>query len=121
MHSAGLELAKLIYTRLEVNLIRHRGDRSYPVISHTASDERGRRLLFEWQGGKGDFQQFNQDAYTYVCMHIIQFGAFFYIFLVFFPHNTYFYFPASGQAVDIGRCRPFPPPVFAFYFFVDCA
>ena len=27
MHSAGLELAKLTYTRLEVNLIRHRGDR----------------------------------------------------------------------------------------------
>ena len=27
MHSAGLELTKLTYTRLEVNLIRHRGDR----------------------------------------------------------------------------------------------
>ena len=27
MHSAGLELAKLTYTRLEDNLIRHRGDR----------------------------------------------------------------------------------------------
>ena len=27
MHSAGLELTKLIYTRLEDNLIRHRGDR----------------------------------------------------------------------------------------------
>ena len=27
MHSAGLELMKLIYTRLEDNLIRHRGDR----------------------------------------------------------------------------------------------
>ena len=31
MHSEGLELAKLTYTRLEDNLIRHRGDRSgYP-------------------------------------------------------------------------------------------
>ena len=29
MHSAGLELTKLTYTRLEDNLIRHRGD---PVI-----------------------------------------------------------------------------------------
>ena len=29
MHSAGLELTKLTYTRLEVNLIRHRGDRLY--------------------------------------------------------------------------------------------
>ena len=29
MHSAGLELTKLTYTRLEDNLIRHRGDRSY--------------------------------------------------------------------------------------------
>ena len=29
MHSAGLELTKLTYTRLEDNLIRHRGDRRY--------------------------------------------------------------------------------------------
>ena len=29
MHSAGLELTKLTYTRLEDNLIRHRGDRSF--------------------------------------------------------------------------------------------
>ena len=28
MHSGGLELAKLTYARLEVNLIRHRGDRT---------------------------------------------------------------------------------------------
>ena len=27
MHSGGLELTKLTYTRLEDNLIRHRGDR----------------------------------------------------------------------------------------------
>ena len=27
MHSAGLKLTKLTYTRLEDNLIRHRGDR----------------------------------------------------------------------------------------------
>ena len=27
MHLAGLELTKLTYTRLEDNLIRHRGDR----------------------------------------------------------------------------------------------
>ena len=27
MHAAGLELTKLTYTRLEDNLIRHRGDR----------------------------------------------------------------------------------------------
>ena len=32
MHSAGLELTKLTYTRLEDNLIRHRGDRSYPPV-----------------------------------------------------------------------------------------
>ena len=33
MHSAGLELTKLTYTRLEDNLIRHRGDRlSYDHI-----------------------------------------------------------------------------------------
>ena len=37
MHSAGLELTKLTYTRLEDNLIRHRGDRlpwlALPYIS----------------------------------------------------------------------------------------
>ena len=31
MHSAGLELTKLTYIRLEDNLIRHRGDRSIQV------------------------------------------------------------------------------------------
>ena len=31
MHSAGLELTKLTYTRLEDNLTRHRGDRHYYV------------------------------------------------------------------------------------------
>ena len=31
MHSGGPELAKLAYTRLEDNLIRHRGDRHYYV------------------------------------------------------------------------------------------
>ena len=35
-HSAGLELTKLTYTRLEDNLIRHRGDRRMhiPVLFH---------------------------------------------------------------------------------------
>ena len=32
MHSAGLELTKLTYTRLKDNLIRHRGDRSKKCI-----------------------------------------------------------------------------------------
>ena len=31
MHSGGLELMKLTYTRLEDNLIRHRGDRHYYI------------------------------------------------------------------------------------------
>ena len=40
MHSAGLVLTKLTYTRLEDNLIRHRGDRQYmcrarPIRAHT--------------------------------------------------------------------------------------
>ena len=33
MHSVELELTKLTYTRLEDNLIRHRGDRHYQVTS----------------------------------------------------------------------------------------
>ena len=32
IHSAGLELTKLTYTRLEDNLIRHRGDISHNSI-----------------------------------------------------------------------------------------
>ena len=35
MDSAGLELTKLTYTRLEDNLIRHRGDRLYSCIRGT--------------------------------------------------------------------------------------
>ena len=39
MHSVGLELKRLIYTRLEDNLIRHRGDRLlYPMASSTDHD-----------------------------------------------------------------------------------
>ena len=38
MHSAGLELTKLTYTRLEDNLIRHRGDRSKGDRSVTPVD-----------------------------------------------------------------------------------
>ena len=42
MHSAGLELTKLTYTRLEDNLIRHRGDRlTGPYIMLTG----GRRTI----------------------------------------------------------------------------
>ena len=32
MHSAGLELTKLTYTRLEDNLIRHRDDHHYWIL-----------------------------------------------------------------------------------------
>ena len=32
MHSAGLELTKLTYIRLENNLIRYRGDRHYYIV-----------------------------------------------------------------------------------------
>ena len=35
MHSAGLEVTKLTYTRLEDNLIRHRGDRDQPRRAKT--------------------------------------------------------------------------------------
>ena len=36
MHSEGFELTKLTYTRLEDNLIRHRGDRTYMLSAFTA-------------------------------------------------------------------------------------
>ena len=32
MHSGGFELTKLIYTRLQDNLMRHRGDRTYGIM-----------------------------------------------------------------------------------------
>ena len=37
MHSGGFELTKLIYTRLEDNLIRHRGDRVIICIPNVSS------------------------------------------------------------------------------------
>ena len=36
MHLAGLELTKLTYTRLEDNLIRHRGDRYSLYVTRTS-------------------------------------------------------------------------------------
>ena len=38
MHSAGLELTKLTYTRLEDNLIRHRGDRALLSMAETVHE-----------------------------------------------------------------------------------
>ena len=41
MHSGGLELMKLTYSRHEDNLLRHRGDRSYiPTACSTVSCDR---------------------------------------------------------------------------------
>ena len=37
MHSAGLELTQLTCTRLEDNLIRHRGDRHYTYVTHIST------------------------------------------------------------------------------------
>ena len=39
MHSAGLELTKLAYTRLEDNLIRHRGDRFGAAVYSAGSTQ----------------------------------------------------------------------------------
>ena len=50
MHSAGLELTKLTLTRLEVNLIRHRGDRllyECPAHMHTYKRHHPRMASFE--------------------------------------------------------------------------
>ena len=44
MHSAGLELTKLTYTRLEDNLIRHRGDQYPPLSTLVPSKYKGGRL-----------------------------------------------------------------------------
>ena len=41
MHSGGFELTKLTYTRLEDNLIRHRGDRSVIRIRYWVIEEPG--------------------------------------------------------------------------------
>ena len=38
MHLAGLELTKLTYTRLEDNLIRHRGDRYSLYVTRTSPE-----------------------------------------------------------------------------------
>ena len=52
MHSAGLELTKLTYTRLEDNLIRHRGDRLY-VNSGSSSKLPAFALLLCGMAGSG--------------------------------------------------------------------
>ena len=50
MHSAGLELTKLTYTRLEDKLIRHRGDRTIknqvPGTSYLTGNTRHIRLVY---------------------------------------------------------------------------
>ena len=48
MHSAGLELTKPTYTRLEDNLIRHRGDR----LILTPDRRQHPQLVFSVQGGE---------------------------------------------------------------------
>ena len=45
MHSAGLELTKLTYTRLEDNLIRHRGDRQPDIQSLNRTIEHSSRSV----------------------------------------------------------------------------
>ena len=51
MHSAGLELTKLTFTRLEVDLLRHRGDRlgiSVPqVLCQSYRSHRSSELGYE--------------------------------------------------------------------------
>ena len=50
MHSAGLELTKLTHTRLEDNLIRHRGI-LYDGVHQTADDKiLGSKALITWCG-----------------------------------------------------------------------
>ena len=45
MHSSVLELTKLTYTRLEDNLIRHRGDRMMYLISRSRRRSQGPRSV----------------------------------------------------------------------------
>ena len=52
MQSAGLELTKLTYTRLEDNLIRHRGDRLYVAGQRRSSPRLTHRLLVLWSHGR---------------------------------------------------------------------
>ena len=45
MHSAGLELTKLTYTRLEDNLLRHRGDRKVYLVYDTRCTDCGTDIM----------------------------------------------------------------------------
>ena len=45
MHPTGLELTKLTYTRLEDNLIRHRGDRPSTHLDPNSSEG----TILAWQ------------------------------------------------------------------------
>ena len=50
MHSGGFELTKLIYSRLENNLIRHRGDR-LPYLALAGGTRACGMVLFAHAGG----------------------------------------------------------------------
>ena len=57
MHSAGLELTKLTYARLEDNLIRHRGDRTVYNENFCFSDQHRKlrgEFYFSLDGGEGE-------------------------------------------------------------------
>ena len=73
MHSAGLELTKLTYTRLEGNLIRHRGDRSRMHLYGPGTSWADSRYHFSFVSGGG----MNRVAMIFTCT---TFGWF-----VFFP------------------------------------
>ena len=65
MHSAGLELTKLTYTRLEDNLIRHRGDRLmlYVCMAHKAERGMGgvgKPLLKKSRGKQGGVHKLHE-------------------------------------------------------------
>ena len=56
MHSGGFELAKMTYTRLEDNLIRHRGDRQPPTGAQPSFAYIGQKNVrdnYQHNGGGG--------------------------------------------------------------------
>ena len=71
MHSAGLELTKLTYTRLENNLIRHRGDRPGTPQRHDAAATAAAMLRTSMAGPRPNTRRL---LYTYThrqLLHVV--------------------------------------------------
>ena len=126
IHSAGLELTKLTYTRLEVNLIRHRRDRhvlSYTGLVLSVRFARSCMLCFRVQHvwrlalrwlvyNVISHMRSYQVSAILQSRRCITATCIFFFFFFFRTLLLSSFWTSRGH-----RCRPFSPLVLAFNFF----